>query len=310
LLFQIIYVKGSSFLYGLGEAEAEGRERTGSTSLTTTERGLFKLKWEQNPFNVPKGLDRNFSSLQTVLTTPMYEKEISKQPDQKQNEDDGSLKPKNFSVLKLQEFGLMENGQVDFSQGPLMLRLRWSPEMLAAGSIYALLKIQNVFHSINEPADIEDIKKLLYRIDDPSYIFLTSVRTSQAFRWVLQRAKSLSYAFWYYRKAQKYAPETVIQSYAEHRELTTSLKRFLGDEEAKNTATDIIKIFKRRRYPMEPIHTLQIIKNQVTRALKSSGDSLDVVRYECTINPSSSGATLGSSNFTINCSSQDIDDPP
>ena len=308
LLLHINVIMGS-FLYGLGEEFPEGGEKVGSTTFTTTDKGLFKLKWDQNPFDAPIGIDQNFSALQTVLTTPLYEKKISTGQEKKSDSDDGSLKPKTFSVLKLQEFGSMENGQVDFPQGTLKLRLRWSPEMLAAGSLYALLKIQNVHHSLKDP-DIDEIKKILYRIDDSSFIFRKSNRTSQAYRWVLQRAKALSHAFWYYRRKRKYAPSTAIQSYAEHRELSTSLKRFLGDDEAGNTATDIMEIFKRQKYPMDPIHLLQLIKDQVTNALRGAGDSLDVVRYECNINPSSVGSGLGSSNFTINCSQADIDDPP
>ena len=306
VIFYIPRIKGA-FLFGMGE-EPEGEENVGTTTLTTTENGLFKLKWDQTPFDSPIGIDQNFSTLQAVLTTPLYEKELTQETDDDESKglDDGTLKPKNFSVLKLQEFGSMESGQVDFPQGPLKLRLRWSPEMIAASSIYALLKIQNNHQQIKEPG-INQIKKILYSIDNPSYVFKKSIRTSQTFAWVLQQSKALSHAFWYYRRSPKYAPDISFQSYAEYRALRASLGRFLGDQGAQDIATDLIELFKSHRYPMDPIHLLQAIKARVLKALKNSGDILDVLRYECTINPGSTGANLGNSNFKMSCIKEAIE---
>lgn len=289
-----------------GGDEQQGEENQGEVKLKTKNSGLFDLKWENNPFDVPIGLDRNFSQIQTVLTLPHYTKEVtgevpggSKKP--------GEIRPKNYATLKLQEFGDMENGQLSFD-GPFKLRLRWSPEMMAAGALYALLKIQNVINPRVEPP-INETKKLLYNLDDPTYVLKTSVRKSLEYKWVLQRAKALAYAFWGYRKDPKYAPEVAVEKFAEHRELVTSLKRFLGDQEARDQATDIISIFKKHRYPMNPMNMLMIMKKLLTKALKSSGDQLDVARYECTLKPSVSGVDLDNINISINCTKEEIDDP-
>jgi hypothetical protein len=293
-------VKGG-FLFGMGEDDSR-EENVGTTVLSTTNNGIFKLKWDQNPFDSPIGIDQNFSTLQTVLTTPLYEKEINGElPNDTQKTKRNTLKPKDFSVLKLQEFGGMENGQIEFPRGPLKIRLRWSPEMLTAGAIYALLKIQNNKRDIPEPPNINEIKKILYRIDDPSYIFKFSVRTSIEFQWILQQAKALGLAFWDYREYTKYAPDTPIEYYFEHFEIVKSLKNFTNDNRANKVATDILREFKRHRFPMAPIHMLQVLKSRLLKELRNSGDKLDVIRYVCTIIPGSTGSNLGNSNFRMNC---------
>lgn len=296
-------VKAAAFF---GGDEPEGEENQGGVTLKTKVDGLFDLKWEKNPFDVAIGVDKNFSQVQTVLTLPQYTKEVTgdtpggtRQP--------GEIKPKSFATLKLQEFGEMENGELSLS-GPIKLRMRWSPEMMAAGAIYALLKIQNVINPKYEPP-INEIKKLLYNLDDPAYILKTKVRRSREYQWMLQRAKALSYAFWGYRKDPKYAPEVAVEQFAEHRELVTSLKRFVGEEDAREQASDIIGIFKKHRYPMNPVSMLQIIKKRVTHCLITGGDQLDVARYHCTLKPSSGGVDLDNVTFTINCTKEDIDDP-
>jgi hypothetical protein len=304
IIYHISFIRGG-FLLGLlgggGEDGSQGEENVGTTTLTTTDKGLFKFNWDKNPFDTPINADQNFSTLQAVLTTPLYEKELTQDPSvDSQKAAKGTLKPKDFSVLILQEFGAMESGEVNFSQGPLKIRLRWSPDMLAAGAIYALLKIQDTPQDIKEP-EINQVKEVLYRIDDPSFILKYTTRRSQAFRWVLQQARALSHAFWYYRRFSKYAPDTPIEHYLEHVELRKSLKNFVGDQKAQDFATDIIGIFKKHRYPMNPINMLQVIKSKVAKLLRNSGDNLDVARYECSIIPGSTGSNLGNSNFKMNC---------
>ena len=279
----------------------------GTVNLTAPERGLFHLKWEQSPFDEPIGVDKEFSHVQTVITLPHYTKEITDGVNGEPDQQPGALKPKSFATLRLQEYGAMEQGEVTLG-GPLKLRMRWSPEMMAAGAVYALLKIQNVANPGPEPF-MDDIKKLLYHLDDATYILKTSVRRSPEYHWMLKRAKALSHAFWQYRKDPKYAPQVSVEKFAEHRELVTSLTRFLGDAEAREQATEIINIFKRHRYPMNPVNMLQIIKKMVTKALKASGDQLDVARYDCTLSPAVPDAEMGRINFTVSCTKEEIEDP-
>lgn len=294
----------------LAKDSTQQEENVGTVQLETCANSFLKLEWKDNPFDVAEGVDKDFSFLQSVITLD------EEMPDSKTNHniDPEAPKPITKDSLLLQDFAAMESGKLTLLSGQFKLRLRWSPQMMAAGTIYALLKIQNVINGRPEP-DLVPIRNILNKIDNPSFVFKNSVRNSPAYRWIMERAHALNDSFSLYRRDPKYSPASSAEKFAEHRELVISLKKFLGEEEAKEKATEIVDIFKSFRIPMNPLHTLQLMRSLVLKALqlRDNRDNFDVARYKCTLKPDNAGADLAAGTnlkFTLNCQKEEIEDPP
>lgn len=288
-----------------------GPENDGKVELNALPSGFAAVTWDDDPFDVPEGTDKDFAKLQLAITNKVPGAAEGEPPPDTPDDELSDIKPKKYPEVVLMDLGDMQSGLVNIFPGPITVRLRWSPEMLAAGTLYALLKIQNVRNGRPQPNDINRIRRLLYRIDDPEFVLRRGVRKTAEYKWVLERAWALVDALVMYKRNPKYFWAASISEYAEYRELVQSLKRFVGSEpEARSIAANILESICQKRQPLHPIHALQIIKRLVSQTLSNPmySEQLDVVSYECSL--SSRNAGQDAFSVDMSCQKHDIDDPP
>lgn len=258
-----------------------GPVNDGTVKILPVQDSFAWMKWADDPFDVPAGTDSRFAQLQVVLSNQPRPNEQVNDPD----DELADVRPKRFQETVLMDYGGRRDGRLTIFPGPIKFRVRWSPEVIAAGALYAILKIQNVHHGRPEPSDINRIRRLLYRIDDPEFVMRRRIRSTAEYKWVLQRAWAFVDAMLLYRQSSKYFWLSRIEEYAEHREIVRSLSAFLSRQDASDRATETLQSVRQKRQPMHPIHALQIMKRRLVQALLHPlyRESLDVYAVECSI---------------------------